>query len=72
MTLSPHMQSYVISLANVYVKKNQLEKAKNVLESATSSEAYKDAGFRTAIDKNLLDINEKITRGYVYKPRKKK
>ena len=71
-SFSPHNQSFIINLSNVYVKKNQLEKAKDIFEAATHSEAYKDEGFRTAIDKYLIDINDKIKRGYIYRPRKRK
>ena len=69
---SPHNQAFIINLSNVYVKKNQLEKAKDILEVETNSGAYKDEEFRTAIDKHLIDINDKIKRGYIYRPRKKK
>ena len=71
-SFSPHSLAFITSLANIYVKKNQLGKAKDILEAATNSGAYKDEEFRTAIDKYLIDINDKIKRGYIYRPRKKK
>lgn len=71
-SFSPHSLAFITSLANIYVKKNQLGKAKDILEAATNSGAYKDEEFRTAIDKHLIDINDKIKRGYIYRPRKKK
>lgn len=70
--LTPNFPAPIIRLSDMYVKKNQLDKAKSILESATHSEAYEDDDFRSSIDKCLLDINEKIFKGYVYKPRKPK
>ena len=59
-SFSPHSLAFITSLANIYVKKIQLGKAKDILEAATNSGAYKDEEFRTAIDKHLIDINDKI------------
>ena len=70
--LTPYVPSYIVKLSNAYIKKNQLENAKSILESATTKKEYEYESFRSAIDNCLIDINKKISSGYVYKPRKRK
>ena len=69
---SPSIPTYIVKQAQIYVKKNQLNTAKKLLESAATTKYYEHEEFRSIIDKYLLNVNEKISNGYVYKPRKRK
>ena len=71
-TYSPSIPTYIVKQAQIYVKKNQLNTAKKLLESAATTKYYEHEEFRSIIDKYLLNVNEKISNGYVYKPRKRK
>lgn len=70
--LTPYNPSYIVKLSTVYIKKNQLQNAKDLLQSATTKKEYGYENFRSVIDNSLADINKKIENGYVYKKRKKK
>lgn len=71
-SLIPYSPSNVVKMANVLVKKNELNNALLILENAKDSNYYKLLEFSSVIDKYILDIQEKIDRGYIYRPRKKK
>lgn len=71
-SILPYSPSNLVKMSNIFVKKNELSNALSVLQNAKSSIYYKLPEFSSVIDKAILDVQGKINKGYVYKPRKKK
>ena len=69
--LEPEFEGVYIDVSNIYVKMNKLEIALDFLEKTKSLPFYKDS-FKNTIEIHIDDIKQKIKKGYVYKPRKKK
>ncbi|MFI3171403.1 MAG: hypothetical protein R3Y58_03390 [Eubacteriales bacterium] len=69
--LVPSSTGYICSISNVYVKKNELTAALKVFNSAQQTIFYSKDSFKEVIDRKILDIEQKIEKGYVYRPRKK-
>ena len=69
--LEPEFEGVYIDVSNIYVKMNNLETALNFLEETKSLPFYKDT-FKSTVEIHIDDIKQKIKKGYVYKPRKKK
>ncbi len=70
-SMFPGIPRYVHPIVDIYVKKNELNTALKVLLSAKETVFYSENFFKESIDKKLLDIEKKIAKGYVYRPRKK-
>ena len=82
-SLIPFYPGPYCHMCDIYIKKNELQIALNLLKSAKKSIYYKpvrikvfdksrtDDSFKKVIDKHITDIENKIEKGYVYKPRKK-
>ena len=72
--LSPYFATYSVCVANTYVKRNDLQKALNYLLNKKQTSYYKSNvnEYKVLLDAALDDINSKIKKGYVYKPRRKK
>lgn len=71
-------------ICSILVKQNKLNEANNVYLEAKKSKYYKpikykdifgeshiENTFKTVIDNKILELQQKIEKGYVYKPRKK-
>lgn len=71
-SILPYSPSNLIKMSNILVKKNELNNALSLLQNSKNSIYYKLPEFASAINKTILDIQNKMEKGYVYKPRKKK
>lgn len=71
-SLVPYISSNAVKISEMYVKKNELVRALDYLETIKSSIYYKLEIYSSVIDKCITDVQKKIEKGYVYKPRKKK
>jgi len=72
-SLCPDFATYSVCVANTFVKRNDLERAKAYLNSKKQTIYYKNNvdDYKTLLNAALNDINSKIEKGYVYKPRGK-
>lgn len=66
--LTPYYPTGIINISNILIKQNNLESALKVLLEAKTSEFYKKS-FKEILDKKISDVEAKISKGYVYKPR---
>ena len=71
--LEPYFATYSVDRARTFVKRNDLKKALDYLQSKKDTQYYKKNidEYRLLLDNAIDDINKKIEKGYVYKPRKK-
>lgn len=82
---APYSTSHYCDLINVLIKMNRMDDARQVCLDAQQLPYYQpyhgklyngktfiDDSFKKLIDSQLQDIDKKIDRGYVYKPRKRK
>ena len=71
--LEPYFATYSVCVANTYIKRNELQKALDYLLSKKTSHYYKHDinNYAVLLNKALSDVDSKIQKGYVYKPRKK-
>lgn len=83
--LTPYYEFIYCRIAGILVKQNRLVDAKKFLKDAMKSKYYSpsryknvlgnlvvDDSFKTVIDSQFIEIQDKIDRGYIYRPRKKK
>lgn len=83
--LKDSIPSIYCNLAQVYSKMNKLEESINVLEQGKRSKHYgikhiktafgddiKDDTFVIVIDNHLREYRDKLAKGYIYKPRRRK
>lgn len=72
--LEPYCAGHSVCVSNIYIKKNNLDQAMQYLENKKALSYYKSNAdnYKTLIDAAINDVSEKITKGYTYKPRKKK
>lgn len=83
--LDPYQGTQLHYIAKVYIKMNRLEEIKIRMEKEKQSNYYEPVKYKTILDKEYIensykmnvdsileDINKKIEKGYVYRPRKKK
>ncbi|SDP30143.1 TPR repeat-containing protein [Paenibacillus sp. yr247] len=83
--LNESIPSIYCNLAQVYSKMNKLEESINILEQGKRSKYYeikhfktplgdavKDDTFVIVIDKHLREYKDKLAKGYIYKPRKRR
>ena len=68
--LMPELQVPYLDIANIYKKKNQLDKSLEVLENSKKTNYYKNE-FKKVIDRYIEDYKQKIKNKYIYKPRNK-
>lgn len=79
---NPYFAYYTTCIANAYVKKGDYDTALNVLYEAKQSKYYREYTYITCdsamhintdfiniIDATIIDINDKMKRGYKYRPR---
>lgn len=59
-----------LDIANIYRKKNNLQESLKIMNKAKSSVYYKN-DFKVVIDEKIKDYEEKIKKGYKYKPKNK-
>lgn len=71
-SLTPYFPANLIKISQVFVKKNDLPKALDVLLSSKESPYCQLNEFRECIARYQSDVENKIKKGYVYKPRKQK
>lgn len=71
--LIPYFATYSVCVSDTYVKRNDLHKALHYLNNKKQTSYYKKNvdDYRILLDKAISDIEGKIKKGYVYKPRKK-
>lgn len=70
--LHPGMQVYYVQIAEMYRKKNDLEKSLAVLAEAEDTWYFKNVSdFRTVITNYKKKYTDMKKKGYVYRPRKK-
>lgn len=74
--LEPNMPAAYVSIAKVMKKMNQLTTAIQFLKAVKKTSYYQNPAFgscfNTTVDSYLSDFENKLARGYVYKPRSKK
>lgn len=83
--LTPYYAHTYCNLARVLTKMNNIAAAKEVFEKSKKTiyyepftiktqlgKSYVDDGFKKVIDSSLSEVVEKINKGYVYRPRRKK
>ncbi|MBP0965477.1 MAG: hypothetical protein J5999_09340 [Oscillospiraceae bacterium] len=72
-SLAPYFAAYAVQTAETYIKRNNLQTALNYLEKYKKSTYYKKNvnDYKLLLDNAISDINSKISKGYVYRPRKK-
>lgn len=74
--LEPNMPAAYVSIAQTMLKMRQLPLAIEFLRSTKNTKYYREplfgSCFKTTIDSKLADFEEKLKRGYVYRPRKNK
>ncbi len=70
LSLLPNSQMPYLSIANIFRKKNNLRASLNILNQAKRT-MYYTGDFKKAIDSCILEYEEKIKKGYKYRPRKK-
>ena len=68
--LLPYSPASLIGVSTVYIKKNNLDNALTVLEEAKNSPYYNIPDFSDVVDRHIIDVKNKIEKGYIYKPRK--
>lgn len=71
-SLIPYFCGTLIKSVQIYVKMNDLQGALDLLDSANNNPYYSLPDYRNSIDLCRSEIEEKIKKGYIYKPRKKK
>ena len=71
-SLTPYFCGNIIKSVQVYIKMNNLQGALDFLESTKNNAYYALLDYKNSIDKCHSDVEEKIKKGYIYKPRKKK
>lgn len=72
--ICPDTPCHVVDTSRIYIKKGDLQRALNHLEATKSSVYYRKNinDYKTVIDSYVDDVKMKISKGYVYRPRKKK
>lgn len=71
-SLTPYFCGNIIKTVQVYIKMNNLQGALDFLDSTKNNTYYALRDYKNSIDKCCSDVEEKIKKGYIYKPRKKK
>ena len=71
--LDPSFATFSVCVANTYIKRNELEKALEYLNSKKQTSYYKQdtQDYRVLLENAINDVTSKIEKGYQYKPRKR-
>ena len=67
---NPNLPSAYVTISRILVKMNKLDDSLELLLKARGTEFYKEKHFKNSIDWEIEDVEEKMGRGYKYKPKK--
>jgi tetratricopeptide (TPR) repeat protein len=68
---APYEVSGLLNISRIYMKQNKLDIALEKLRDGEKSEYYKGS-YKEVLDRYISEMEDKIRRGYIYRPRKKK
>jgi tetratricopeptide (TPR) repeat protein len=84
-SLTPFWAAPYCHICSILIKQNKLNEAMKIYLDAKNSpyytpfkfkspfgETYTEDSFKIVIDKHIIELRDKIERGYIYKPRGKK